>query len=75
MYHHLEYVREVSQVENIVELDCSGEECRRDTLVDDKSHLDQCGATLLQCSHKPFPFQVLGQDSIVDSGQGFGSRK
>lgn len=56
MHHHLEYVREVSQVENIVEFDCSGEEGGGGKLVDDESQLDQCGATLLQGSHKAFPF-------------------
>lgn len=40
MNHHLEYVREVSQVENIVELDCSGEEGEGDKLVDEESQLD-----------------------------------
>lgn len=36
---YLEYVREVSQVENIVELDCSGEEVGGDKLVDEESQL------------------------------------
>lgn len=75
MRHHLEYIREVSQVENIVELNCSGEESGGDTLVKAYSQLHQYGATLLQGSHKTFPFQVLGQDGGVDGGQGFRSRK
>lgn len=72
---HLEDVGEVSQVEDVVELDSGGEEGGGDALVQGQGQLDQGGAALLQGSAEALSFQVLRQDGGVDGAQGLGSRK
>lgn len=72
---HLEDVGEVSEVEDVVELDRSGEEGGGDVLVHGQGHLDQGWAALLQGHSEALPFQVLRQDGGVDGAQGLGSRE
>lgn len=68
---HLEYVGEVPQVKDVVELDRCGEEGGGDALVEGQSQLDQGGAALLQGRAKSFSTQMLRQDGAVDGAQGF----
>lgn len=73
--HHLEDVGEVPQVEDVVELDCSGEEGGGEPLVQGQGYLHQGGAALLQGGAETLSSQVLRQDGGVDGAQGLGSGK
>ncbi len=65
---YLEEVREVSQVENVVELHCRRQEGGRDALVEAQRCLDDVLADLLDRGRELEPrlVQVLVQDLHVD---------
>lgn len=70
---YLEDVGEVSQVENVVELDGGGEEGGGDALVHGQRQLDQGADALQQGAVEAFALQVLRQDGRVDGAEGLGS--
>lgn len=72
---YLEDVGEVSEVEDVVELDGGGEEGGGHTLVESQSQLDQSGATLLEGGAEALATQVLRQDGGVNGAQGLGAGK
>lgn len=75
VFFYLEDVGEVSEVEDIVELDGGGEEGGGHTLVESQSQLDQRGATLLEGGAEALATQVLRQDGGVNGAQGLGAGK
>lgn len=66
---YLEYVGEVSQVEDVVELDGGGQEGRGDALMEGQGQLDQLRAALLQNGCESLAAQMLTQDAAVDGVQ------
>ena len=72
---YLEYVGEVTQVEDVVELDGGGEEGGGDTLVEGQGELHQLRGALLQRRAEALPAQVLAQDAGVDGVEGVCARE
>lgn len=66
---YLEYVGEVTQVEDVVELDGGGQEGCGDALVEGQGQLDQLRAALLQNGWESLAAQMLTQDAAVDGVQ------
>lgn len=68
---NLEDVGEVSEVEDIVELNGSGQECLGDPAVQCQSSLDHLSGEPLHRAKEAGEGQMLRQDAGVDSRQGF----
>ena len=72
---HLENVGEVSEIEDVVEFDCCGQECGGNFLMEGEGQIDQLGGGFLQRRREVPKLQVLSQDGAIDGGQGVCSRK
>lgn len=73
LFEYLEYVGEVAEVEDVVELDGGGQEAGGDALVESEGQRDQLRAALLQGRGEAVSAQVLAQDAAVDGVQGLHS--
>lgn len=72
---YLEDVGEVSEVEDVVELDSGWEEGGGHTLVESQSQPDQSGAALLEGGAEALATHMLRQDGGVNGAQGLIARE
>jgi len=66
---YLEDVGQISQVEDIVELDGRGQEGRCDLAVKGQCPINECARILLHVAGKAVDCEMLGEDTRVDCHQ------